>query len=265
MTNLFTPQPNCNTRCALGLVRRGVPVFPCKADKSPRTASGFKDATTDEIQVKHWWRRWPDALVGTPTGVRFDVVDVDLAKHPEAEGWLYNAELPETRTHHTRSGGLHFLFKPTPGLTNSASKLAPGVDIRARGGYIIWWPAQGLKVSLPNILAEMPEKILEELKRQPKPTLRALAREVNWAAEYANELAEGKIDRVVAFVAAAPEGERSNRLYWAARRFVEMCDEGLVDESYAQELLLEAARYAGHPDHRSHSTIESAFKAGRQS
>jgi hypothetical protein len=69
---------------------------------------------------------------------------------------------------------------------------------------------------------------------------------------------------LIAKVATAPEGERSSRLYWAARRFVEMCNEGVVNDDYAKELLLEAARYAGHPDHRSESTIKSAFRAGRQ-
>jgi hypothetical protein len=275
MTDLIAPPQKSNGLFqpdrALGLARRGVPVFPCRADKAPHTSSGFKDATTDERVIQRWWRRWPDALIGVPTGVRFDVVDVDCAKHPEALTWLHDARLPETRTHHTRSGGLHFLFKPTRGLTNSAGKLARGVDVRAKGGYVIWWPAQGLKVSLPNILAEIPDWIVEQLEPPPPHSFERDAGQnyelIKWATDFASEgvSLENRISGAYALVAAAPEGERSNRLYWAARRFAEMCSEGLLDEADARELLLEAARQAGHPDDRSHSTIQSAFKAGGQS
>jgi Bifunctional DNA primase/polymerase, N-terminal len=40
---------------ALEYARRGIPVFPCKrADKSPLTKNGFKDATCDEQQIREW-------------------------------------------------------------------------------------------------------------------------------------------------------------------------------------------------------------------
>jgi Bifunctional DNA primase/polymerase, N-terminal len=263
----FTVEPDRDI--ALGLARRGVPVFPCRADKAPHTGRGFKDATTDGRVIQRWWRRWPDALIGVPTGIRFDVVDVDCAKHPEALAWLREARLPETRIHHTRSGGLHFLFRPTPGLTNSASKLARGIDVRAKGGYVIWWPAQGLKVSLPNTLAEMPDWVVEQLKPPLPHSFERDAQQsyTNWATDFANEgvSLENRISGALALVISAPDGEQNNRLYWASRRFVEMCDEGLLDEADALELLLDAARGGNHPEHRAQKTIQSAFKAGRQS
>jgi len=39
---------------ALELARAGVAVFPCNADKSPRTPRGFHDATTDEDVISGW-------------------------------------------------------------------------------------------------------------------------------------------------------------------------------------------------------------------
>ena len=45
----------------------GVAVSPCKADKSPLTPNGFKDASADLDQICTWWTQWPDALVGVPT------------------------------------------------------------------------------------------------------------------------------------------------------------------------------------------------------
>src|SRR5262245_26710615 len=46
-----------------------VPVFPCNPDdKRPLTLHGFKDASRDEAQVRAWWTRFPDAMIGIPTG-----------------------------------------------------------------------------------------------------------------------------------------------------------------------------------------------------
>src|SRR5262245_57177566 len=104
--------PPCMWTEALELARQGIPVFPCDENKRPLTPHGFKDATTDPEIVQKWWTRWPDALIGTPTGEGFDVLDVDCAKHIEAAQWYGKANLPLTRTHVTRSGGRHLLFKP---------------------------------------------------------------------------------------------------------------------------------------------------------
>jgi hypothetical protein len=126
---------------ALKLARRGISVFPCNQDKAPLTPHGFKDASRDPDIIGRWWQRWPDALVGVPTGDEFVVLDIDQ-EHEEARRWLdanFRA-LPATRTHQTRSGGLHLLFAPHPKFTCSAGKIARGIDTRGAGGYIIWWP-----------------------------------------------------------------------------------------------------------------------------
>ena len=89
-----------------------VPVFPCGANKAPLLPRGFKDATTDFVLIGTWWSRWPNALVGVPTGIQFVVLDIDCGKHVEAAQWYGKANLPLTRTHITRSGGRHLLFQP---------------------------------------------------------------------------------------------------------------------------------------------------------
>ena len=54
------------------------PVFPLKPHgKDPLTAHGYKDATVDEKQIREWAKKWPDANIGIPTGIRFWVLDID--------------------------------------------------------------------------------------------------------------------------------------------------------------------------------------------
>ena len=47
---------------------QNIPVFPCRADKKPYTEHGFKDASKNLEQIAEWWTKWPDALIGVPTG-----------------------------------------------------------------------------------------------------------------------------------------------------------------------------------------------------
>src|SRR5262249_3036090 len=56
--------------------------------------------------------------------------------------------------------GAHLLFKHAPGLRCSAGRIATGVDVRAGGGFVIWWPRQGLRV-IEGPLGEWPEWLLE--------------------------------------------------------------------------------------------------------
>ena len=130
---------------ALALAALGLPVFPCASNKRPCCEGGHTAATTDPATVARLFADPRAVLIGVPTGPvsGFDVLDID----PKSGGgeWLAANEssMPATRRHHTRSSGVHFLFQHTAGLRNSASKIAPGVDIRADGGYVIWWPAHG--------------------------------------------------------------------------------------------------------------------------
>jgi hypothetical protein len=259
---------------ALYLAEREIPCFPCRENKAPWTPHGHKDASYDERVIERWWSKWPDALIGTPTGLRFDVLDLDL-QHAEARDWFASVELPATRTHHTRSGGRHLLFEPTQGLTNSAGKLARGIDIRARGGYVIWWPCIGLEVEHAKELAEMPAWVVEALhkyrfcgeqpgegiwRRRSCESIESIENEFQRYGRRAS--VDSRIDGLIGFVGTAPYGERSARLYWAARRFVEMVDDCEIEEDYAKALLYEAAvEHAGHPSERTKSTILSAFRS----
>jgi hypothetical protein len=237
---------------ALDLARRSLPVFPCKvADKTPYTTHGFKDATTDPARIRHWWSRWPDALIGVPTGNRFVVVDVDL-QHREAQQWYARANLPPTRTHGTRSGGRHILFQPHPGVRCSTSKVWRHVDTRGKGGFIIWWPACGLEVLHGNVRAAVPDWIVARLQRdEPRP-------HIDRTIEL--DQAPAKISGIVRTITDAREGERNKLLFWGACRLRELADQHILPRDDAIDIVLEAARRCGLPYREALKTARSAFR-----
>src|SRR5688572_27118765 len=63
----------------LAYARRGWAVFPCVAgDKAPLTPAGFKNATTDEDQIRTWAAQYPGCNWGIACGVSgLFVVDID--------------------------------------------------------------------------------------------------------------------------------------------------------------------------------------------
>ncbi|MFZ5667725.1 MAG: phage/plasmid primase, P4 family [Pseudomonadota bacterium] len=132
----------------------GVPVFPCDPKrKSPLVRRGFKDATTNVDQVRRWWSKWPDAMIGVPTGLasKLFVLDVDDL---DAFNNGCSIERPETLTAITGKGE-HYYFAWDPGRpVKNAQKMmrdgkarwpfpdAPGCDCRGEGGYIIVAPSR---------------------------------------------------------------------------------------------------------------------------
>ena len=128
---------------ALSHARAGRPVFPCDPrDKQPLTPHGFRDATTDEPTIRRWWTRHPLAMVGMPTGGVSGLVVLDMDRDGRKDGVAAVAalgELPPTLAQSTPRGGRHafFAFDPARPMRCTASKIAPGVDTRGDGGYVI--------------------------------------------------------------------------------------------------------------------------------
>jgi hypothetical protein len=233
MTNV-----KCTLDHALTLALMGFRCFPCSANKRPTCEHGFKDAATDPSELRDLWARSPGELIGVSTGEvsGFDVLDID-PKHPEAFEWCesHHEQLPKTRVHKTRSGGVHVLFRHAHGLRCSASRIARGVDVRANGGYIIWWPGAGLRVLRAAPLAEWPQWLLDDLMSSPQPPSANRVVVPDTCA----------LARLVRVVAAAPEGLRNRLTFWAACRAGEMVASGLLDAGSAVAVIAEAAILAG--------------------
>ena len=138
-----------------------LPCVPCRNDKCPTTPHGFRDATNQAPRFSELCRRYPGQLIGVATGSisNLDVLDIDTAGLP---WWRDRSDLlPPTRSHKTRSGGVHLFFRHAAGLRCSASKIAPGVDVRADGGGAIWWAKANLPVLEDAPVAAWPPRLLD--------------------------------------------------------------------------------------------------------
>lgn len=139
-------RPSGNLAAALEYATAGLPVFPCHPErKSPLIKRGFLDASTDLDQVRAWWGRWPDAVVGLPTGATSArwVLDIDVRDGKGGDDALFaweqeHGELPLTPMAMTASGGFHYHWRwPTGRPVPSRTNVAPGIDVRGDGGYVI--------------------------------------------------------------------------------------------------------------------------------
>lgn len=129
----------------------GWPVFPLVAgQKEPATPHGFKDATTDEGQVRRWWARNPRYNVGIATGNGLCVVDVD--DKPERHGgvlgsdmlreWeLEHGEISETVRCKTGTGGMHYYFDVGDARIDGCQSDTIFIDLRCDGGYVVAPPS----------------------------------------------------------------------------------------------------------------------------
>lgn len=124
---------------------QGWHVFPlAERSKLPACQHGFKDATTDAAQIDALWNGRDNLNIGIATGALsgFFVLDIDGERGAAslAELEAKHGKLPDTLTS-TTGKGRHYLFQYVPGIKSSASKIAPGIDTRSDGGYIVAPPS----------------------------------------------------------------------------------------------------------------------------
>jgi hypothetical protein len=110
-----------------------------------------------------WQRCYSGTQVGVATGSLsgIDVLDVDPRKGGDRWFHEHRAEIPTTRTHETPSGGWHLIFRHSPGLRCSQGVIARGIDVKADGGGVVWYPKSGLRVLCEGPVAEWPQWILD--------------------------------------------------------------------------------------------------------
>jgi hypothetical protein len=259
-------------------------MFPCRRDKTPLTPHGFKDASNDPAQVFAWWGSLEPEALGLATGAASGlwVLDVDApepGRNGDGPSALASLEqehgsLPATVEQVTGGGGRH-LFFAWPGdelpVKNSAGKLAPGLDVRGDGGYVILPPSLHYT---GNRYAWAEGRALGEMEPAQAPAwLLALARGERddppplppisppggqGATSYgrrtlADELAE---------LTGAALGERNACLNKAAFRLGRLVAGGQLERSQVEAALLGAALGVGLTEREARATIRSGLEAG---
>ena len=132
---------------ALKLASEGFYIFPLIPEtKEPRYKGWQEAATRDPSIINEWWQEDPDYNVGIFTeryqdGGHLIAVDVDVKDgKPGKASWSKlseDLELPLTRKNDTPSGGMHFIFASHEPVSGSIEKIDEGLDIRAKGNYIV--------------------------------------------------------------------------------------------------------------------------------
>ncbi|MER5947552.1 bifunctional DNA primase/polymerase [Streptomyces sp. NPDC001904] len=268
---------------ALSAAERGYAVIPLSRTKLPALPSphrddppsvprchgecglpghGVYDASTDPRRIRALFAAAPRATgYGIACGLpphHLIGVDLDTKAGTNSTASLRELALrhlftiPDTVVVSTPSGGRHLWLSGPPDVVvpNSAGRLAPGIDIRGAGGYLVGPGSRtehGVYSTVPGTArlspAPCPPALLRLLTPPPRP----------------HHSAPGPGGRhgtgLVQFVLGAHEGQRNTRLFWAACRAYE---NGIGDT--LADALVTAAVQTGLTEREARSTIASAAR-----
>jgi hypothetical protein len=253
---------------AAAYARVGWHVFPlAPRGKTPITKHGMLDASCDLGLVVAQWEFRPLANIGVscgPSGLL--VVDVDSQEGARAWGELsaFHGGSPRTRTAVT-GRGFQFLFAGKG--RSSASRLAPGIDTRSAGGYIVAVPSvhpSGARYRWLDPEAEVlpaPSWLLEQLERG-RPDLEVGVRRHLPDGVEATAYGRAALDGLRADMLLAEEGCRNDTLNRVGYRAGRLAAAGELDLKLAEQVLVGAAVDVGLPEDEAVRTYRSGAGAG---
>lgn len=255
--SVATLPPTINlSAAAVDLAEHGWSVFPCRhitisdkyKAKAPMISNGHLKASRNPDQIKAWWKRWPQAMIGAPVPESLLVIDIDPRNGRSlTELESLTGSLPPTLTTWSgRNDGGRHLYYLRPAGTFTSTRLPKGIDLKING-YCIVPPSIHPTTGQPyrwesREPAALPYRLQELLTPLPRPIFRTSNRTTPAVG-------------LVRSVAAAEEGNRNNVLFWAACRAAEDGTLGLIEDQ-----LLAAATSAGESEAKARRTIASARK-----
>lgn len=170
---------------ALSLAAKGIHVFWAKgasfgeeAKKPYEGTRGFKDATTNPEVIRKGLEQWPDSYLAVRTGSASKLTMVDFDGELGESFRLSRDDWGNPRIHKTKRGHHYVYFTARRSFQCTGSTIAPKVDTRGDGGYMIWWPAHGLAVlsekigRMPLAVRKLfPPKIASDRALEPAPAM----------------------------------------------------------------------------------------------
>lgn len=219
-------------REAQRLIRLGQPVFPCVATgekaKRPTIKGGFTAASTDRDTIKRWLRQ-DDRALAIPTGVVWDVLDVDVKN--DSDGRVHLPYLQRLgllngcqRIVRTPSGGWHLYFKVGT-VSGNHSRGDLGLDVRGKGGYVLIPPSYIETDEYDGFYEDM--GAVEDNDDSPlmwENILTALApvdTETKKPIELLPSERRASMAALREWLSNRQKGERNNALHWAVCRAIE--------------------------------------------
>jgi hypothetical protein len=265
---------------ALDYAALGWQVFPLlPKSKEPATKSGFYAATTNPATIRRWFGQAYPHNIGVRTGLASGifVFDTDgetgalsLAKI-EAE----HEPFPPTRVSITGKGR-HFWFRTTVPIACSAGKIAPGVDVRGDGGYVVAPPSvhpngtvyKWIDDTVPPAMA--PRWLIELTRKQPPVAPPTPCRTISQHNGRPDAYGQAALDAEIAELARAAPGTRNHALNRASFALHQLVAGGELEAAEVERRLVEAAHInglmtdPGDGPHKTLRTIESGARAGLQ-
>lgn len=124
---------------ALDYLNRGLSILPLAKDKKPLIQwQEFQTRQPTELEVRQWFKQWPDMNIGIVTGKLSGLTVIDCDSQLAIEYFYsgYKGKTPNVKT----PRGMHFYFKYQEGVRNTA-KLTEHIDVRSEGGYVVAPPS----------------------------------------------------------------------------------------------------------------------------
>jgi len=259
------------------LAARGWPVFPLlPGTKRPAIRDWEHRATTDPDRIRRCWHEGARFGIGLATGpVRLVVLDLDPASQdtgPDGAAGLAalaaarEVELAPTFTVTTPRGGTHLYYRTPPGvwLRNTASTLAPHIDTRAAGGYVVApgtiLPGGGYELADDTDPAELPAWLVQALTERPPTSLSApFQRPVTDRGGYVAAAVAGETDKV----RHAPPQQHNAVLCRAAYALGQLVGAAVLDHATARAELISAAGFlVGADCDCTHAEVTRVIDAG---
>ncbi|MFF1472532.1 bifunctional DNA primase/polymerase [Streptomyces mirabilis] len=275
---------------ALAAAARGWRVFPLRPGTKrpalhgeatcPRTgpcAGGHlkweQRATTDPDRIRATWATgaFNVGIATGPSGLL--VVDLDMPKDnsngdaPDGAATFgalcerTGHAVPDTYRTRTASGGHHLYFTAPSGvrLANTAGTIAPLVDTRAWGGYVVAagsiTPTGPYEAISGPVTASLPSWLLSILKPAPKPVQAPSVHVTTQSHRYADTALANEVRNV----SGAQLGQREARLFRAARAMGRFIAWGDLPRHEVEQALQEAGEAVGLPPSQCRATLRSAL------